>query len=274
MNPLLRGGQSPPRAFCPSPNRSPAPTASRWPPARRSCAGGGGSRSRATNTCRRPGPVLVVGNHDSHWDPVAIGIAGRKRRQIRALAKASLWDIKPASRRSSTAWVRSRFSAARRRGRALHGDRTPPSRSVHWRVPGGNDLARRGAPRPQRSWPPGTRRPRSQDRLVPVTGTVDIVRFPKRPRIRVEFFEPARAGLDGEDAARSPYGLRPRSGARPDRPVGPAEQGCRKRREASRRKSRRRGGPRERLRVFRRLGPSLEPAPKERARGALSVPNA
>ena len=41
------------------------------------------------------GPTLVVGNHDSHWDPVAIGIAGRSRRQIRALAKASLWKIKP-----------------------------------------------------------------------------------------------------------------------------------------------------------------------------------
>src|SRR5215210_528441 len=41
----------------------------------------------------RSGPVLIVGNHDSQWDPVAIGMAGRRRRQIRALAKASLWDI-------------------------------------------------------------------------------------------------------------------------------------------------------------------------------------
>ena len=39
------------------------------------------------------GPLLIIANHDSNWDPVAIGIAGRKRRQIRALAKASLWDI-------------------------------------------------------------------------------------------------------------------------------------------------------------------------------------
>ncbi|HZE06322.1 MAG TPA: lysophospholipid acyltransferase family protein, partial [Solirubrobacteraceae bacterium] len=37
------------------------------------------------------GPVLLAANHDSYWDPVAIGIAGQPRRQIRALAKSSLW---------------------------------------------------------------------------------------------------------------------------------------------------------------------------------------
>ncbi|HWP32942.1 MAG TPA: 1-acyl-sn-glycerol-3-phosphate acyltransferase, partial [Solirubrobacterales bacterium] len=26
------------------------------------------------------GPVLVVGNHDSHWDPVTVGIAAIRRR--------------------------------------------------------------------------------------------------------------------------------------------------------------------------------------------------
>ena len=34
------------------------------------------------------GPLLVVGNHDSHWDPVMIGFAARRRRMIRALAKS------------------------------------------------------------------------------------------------------------------------------------------------------------------------------------------
>src|SRR3978361_2046221 len=37
------------------------------------------------------GPVLLAGNHDSYWDPIAIGIAGLPRRQICALAKSSLW---------------------------------------------------------------------------------------------------------------------------------------------------------------------------------------
>ena len=40
------------------------------------------------------GPLLIVGNHDSYWDPVVIGIAAIKRRQIRALAKSSLWKVK------------------------------------------------------------------------------------------------------------------------------------------------------------------------------------
>ena len=40
----------------------------------------------------RSGPTLVVANHDSQTDPLAVGVAARSRRQIRALAKRSLWD--------------------------------------------------------------------------------------------------------------------------------------------------------------------------------------
>ena len=40
------------------------------------------------------GPLLVVGDHDSYWDTVATGIAGMARRQIRALAKSSMWRNK------------------------------------------------------------------------------------------------------------------------------------------------------------------------------------
>jgi len=41
------------------------------------------------------GPLLIAGNHDSHWDPVMVGVAALPRRQIRALAKSDLWKIKP-----------------------------------------------------------------------------------------------------------------------------------------------------------------------------------
>ncbi len=41
----------------------------------------------------RCGPVLLAGNHDSYWDPLAIGIAELPRRQIRALAKSSIWRV-------------------------------------------------------------------------------------------------------------------------------------------------------------------------------------
>src|SRR5581483_3683661 len=40
------------------------------------------------------GPLLVVGDHASYWDTVATGIAAMPRRQIRALAKSSMWDNK------------------------------------------------------------------------------------------------------------------------------------------------------------------------------------
>jgi len=39
------------------------------------------------------GPVLLLGNHDSNMDPVTIGVAALPRRQVRALAKSSLWKI-------------------------------------------------------------------------------------------------------------------------------------------------------------------------------------
>ena len=36
------------------------------------------------------GPVLLAGNHDSYWDPIAVGVAARPKRQVRALAKSSM----------------------------------------------------------------------------------------------------------------------------------------------------------------------------------------
>jgi 1-acyl-sn-glycerol-3-phosphate acyltransferase len=44
------------------------------------------------------GPILLAANHDSYWDPVAIGLAAMPKRQIHALAKSSLW--KP-----GTGWI-------------------------------------------------------------------------------------------------------------------------------------------------------------------------
>jgi len=35
------------------------------------------------------GPVLLAGNHDSYWDPVAVGISGLPRRQIKALTRSA-----------------------------------------------------------------------------------------------------------------------------------------------------------------------------------------
>ena len=150
----------------------------------------------------RSGPTLLIGNHDSHWDPVAIGVAARRRRQIRALAKSSLWKIRPLA-----PILHGMGQIPIERGK---GDVAALSTAI--------DRLREGAcigVFPEGTISRGQRlRPRSgagrlalevpEARIVSVavTGTVDIVRFPKRPRIRVEFFAPsAGERVEGEDAS-------------------------------------------------------------------------
>lgn len=150
----------------------------------------------------RSGPTLLIGNHDSHWDPVAIGIAGRWRRQIRALAKASLWKIRPLA-----PILNGMGQIPIERG---SGDATALSTAIERLRDGAcigvfpEGTISRGQVLRARS---GAGRlalevPESRIVCATVTGTVDIVRFPKRPRIRVEFFPPAEGErLEGEDAA-------------------------------------------------------------------------
>jgi 1-acyl-sn-glycerol-3-phosphate acyltransferase len=135
------------------------------------------------------GAVVLAANHDSQWDPLVIGVAAR-RRQVCALAKASLWEHRP------LAWVLDHMGQIPiERGR---GDLAAMSAAV--------DALRAG--RCVGVFPEGTvsrgeaLRPLSgAGRLVlavpdarivcaAVTGAVDIVRFPRRPRLRVDFFEP------------------------------------------------------------------------------------
>ncbi len=154
------------------------------------------------------GPVLIVGNHDSQWDPVAIGTAGRKRRQIRALAKASLWDIPGLG-----PILRGMGQIPIKRGAADAGALDEAIRQLHEGACIGifpEGTISRGATLRARS---GLGRlaiavPEASIISVTVTGTVDIVRFPKRPRIKVVFFLPAEGGVrDGEDAAALPVRL-------------------------------------------------------------------
>ncbi len=135
------------------------------------------------------GGVLVIANHDSMWDPVAVGVAAPNR-QIRALAKASLWHNPVLS------WVLRRMGQIPiERGRA---DLAAMSLAVD-ALTGGGCVG---------MFPEGTRsmgrtlRPLSgAGRLaqavpdaalvcVAVRGVVDIARFPRRPRVQVEFFRP------------------------------------------------------------------------------------
>ena len=96
------------------------------------------------------GPILIVSNHDAWLDPLVILESMMwKGRQLRFLAKASLWKFEP------FAWV-------------LDGAGQIPIRRVQ--------------------------------------GGTDVKRFPRRPRVKIEFFQPqggqAKPGEDPGDLAR------------------------------------------------------------------------
>jgi 1-acyl-sn-glycerol-3-phosphate acyltransferase len=141
------------------------------------------------------GPVLLAGNHDSYWDPVAVGVAALGRRQVLALAKSSLWKIKglgpvldgmgqiPIERGAGDAAAMERAAQELRDGACI-GVFPEGTRSL------GRELrARSGIGRLAELVP------EAQLVCVAITGTVDIPRFPRRPRVRVEFFTPQGGGL-------------------------------------------------------------------------------
>ena len=151
------------------------------------------------------GPVLLAGNHDSYWDPVAIGIAALPRRQIRALAKSSMWKIRGLNRvldgmgqipiDRGAGDVRALDRAVEElRGGACIGVFPEGTRSL------GRELrARSGFGRL------ASLVPEAEVVCCTVTGTVDIPRFPSpRPRVRVRFFRPSGGGLQPGE---SPVGL-------------------------------------------------------------------
>jgi 1-acyl-sn-glycerol-3-phosphate acyltransferase len=168
------------------------------------------------------GPVLLAGNHDSYWDPIAIGIAGLPRRQIRALAKSQLWDVRglgpvlngmgqiPIQRGKGDAGALDRAVEELEKGACIgifpEGTRTR----------GRTLRARSGFGRLAERVPQAT--------IVScyVTGTVDVAKFPRqRPRIAVHFFRPAAAPADGETA--SEMGVRLLAEIRAEAPIPPGK---------------------------------------------------
>ena len=140
------------------------------------------------------GPLLIVSNHDSYWDPLAVGIAAISRRQIRALSKSSLWKIKglnklltgmgqiPIVRGSGNANALDR-AIEELRGGACVGIFPEGTRSLGQQLRPRSGLGRLAAAVPE-----------TQIVCAAVAGTTDITAFPKRPRIRVSFYEPAGGG--------------------------------------------------------------------------------
>jgi 1-acyl-sn-glycerol-3-phosphate acyltransferase len=136
-----------------------------------------------------PGPILILANHDSYWDPLVIGVAARGV-QVRALAKASLWK-NPILARVLNAMGQVPIERGRADMAALSAavEQLQLGRCVGV-FPEGT-ISRGEVMRPLSGAGrlalavPGTRIV-----AVSVTGAVDIARFPARPRITVEFFEP------------------------------------------------------------------------------------
>lgn len=134
-------------------------------------------------------PVIVLANHDSQWDPVVVGVACR--RQIRALAKSSLW-----SNRVVAAVLDGMGQIPIERGRA---DTAALSAAIEQLADGAcvgvfpeGTISRGEALRPLS----GAGRlalavPQARVVAAAITGAVEIARFPSRPRISVVFFEPS-----------------------------------------------------------------------------------
>jgi 1-acyl-sn-glycerol-3-phosphate acyltransferase len=146
------------------------------------------------------GPALVVANHDSHWDPIAVGVAAIRRRQIRALAKSTLWDVRglspvlngmgqiPIERGAGDVGALSRAIEELRRGACI-GVFPEGTRSRGEVLRARSGLGRLALEVPEA-------------KLVCVTieGTSDMTGFPRRPRLRTRFFEPAGGqARPGED---------------------------------------------------------------------------
>jgi 1-acyl-sn-glycerol-3-phosphate acyltransferase len=142
-------------------------------------------------TLPESGPLLVAGNHDSHWDPVMVGIAAIRRRQIRALAKSDLWKVRglgpilngmgqiPIERGAGDRQALARAIEALQAGVCIgvfpEGTR---SRGKVLRARAG--LGRLALEVPE-----------AHVTLVAIEGTSDLSGFPRRPRLSVRFFDPA-----------------------------------------------------------------------------------
>lgn len=146
------------------------------------------------------GPLLLAGNHDSYWDPVAVGVAALRHRQIRALAKKELWKLHglnwvlngmgqiPLDRGAGDTHAFDRAVEELRAGACI-GIFPEGTRSK------GKELrARSGFGRLAQLVP------EAEILSVAIRGTTDIPRFPTRPDIFIEFFRPEGGGLQpGED---------------------------------------------------------------------------
>src|ERR1700722_13026204 len=164
------------------------------------------------------GPVLLAGNHDSFWDPIAVGVAALGRRQVRALAKSSLWKVKglsailngmgqiPIERGKSDSAALQRAVGELRDGACI-GIFPEGTRSLGRQLRARGGIGRLAQAVPEASIV-----------CCAILGTTDMSRFPKRPEVKLHFFPPSGGGLrSGETAGER--GARPLDEIRAHAPV-------------------------------------------------------
>lgn len=148
------------------------------------------------------GPLLVVPNHDSQWDPILVGVAIKPRRRLVFLARASLWRIPglglilnrlrqiPLRRGAGDSAALDRAIDALHAGAAIG---VFPEGRLSW---GESLRPRSGVGRL------ATACPAARVVLCAIEGATDYVRFPRRPVVTVTFFEPRGGDLQpGEEPA-------------------------------------------------------------------------
>ena len=139
----------------------------------------------------RDGRLLVVPNHDSQMDPVLIAVALRKRRPLRFLGRADLWRNRLLGR---LLYALHQIPIARGAGDQAALDEAIESLGAgeaicifpEGKLSRGEELrARTGVARLAAACP-GT-----AIVLCAIDGATDYVRFPRRPRVRLDFVRPA-----------------------------------------------------------------------------------
>jgi 1-acyl-sn-glycerol-3-phosphate acyltransferase len=149
----------------------------------------------------RTGPTLLVADHDSYWDPIAIAVAARRVRPIRALAKSTIWHNKivgafmtnmghiPVTRGASNAEALATAVDELRNGACI-GIFPEGTRSL------GRELRARSGVGRLAEAVPGT-----AIVCARVNGTVDVVRAPHRPAVTVDFYLPEGGGRRPAESA-------------------------------------------------------------------------
>jgi 1-acyl-sn-glycerol-3-phosphate acyltransferase len=149
------------------------------------------------------GPLLVVPNHDSQMDPILIALALRRRRALRFLGRAELWRNPllgrllyaahqiPIARGAQDTAALDEAIASLRGGEAI-------CIFPEGRLSRGESLrARTGVARLAAACP------ETRVVLCKISGATDFARFPKRPRVHIEFV--ATAALPSPSEAPQEY---------------------------------------------------------------------